>query len=327
MKEMMEMLLGSDGKRKLRLRHKLNSELFELYDAQLILKHRSRPALDEARRVLRHFQDYLGQFPPSPELAAGFLSQFADRKPATLYRYHAIVNGFMAWYGERLTSKIRVPQTLPNYIESEDIDKLKSALRANQTHKGVVERNILLIELAIKTGLRRSELSNLKVGDINLDRRYLVVRQGKGQKDRIIDLAPSLVELLIPFLKGKDQQESLFGLKPSTISGLVKRAAKKAGVDLHTHSLRDHFGTSLVDTGTDMETVRRLLGHTSLKATQRYIARTDTQRREAVLRLDRADVNDESFCLDKEGNLHLAEGVVIPAGRPAAKAARRLLNT
>ena len=94
-KEMLEMILGTDGKRKLRLRRKPNSELFSLYDSQLILKHRSQDALEEARRVLRHFQTYLGQWSPDPEQAVAFLAQFKDRKPTTLYRYDSIIKGFM----------------------------------------------------------------------------------------------------------------------------------------------------------------------------------------------------------------------------------------
>jgi len=57
---MLETVLGTDGKRKLRLRRKTNDELFSLYDSQLILQYRSQDALDEARRVLGHFKTDLG---------------------------------------------------------------------------------------------------------------------------------------------------------------------------------------------------------------------------------------------------------------------------
>ncbi|MGB8264397.1 MAG: hypothetical protein WCF70_10965, partial [Dehalococcoidales bacterium] len=91
--------MGSEGKRKIRLRRKTNAELFQLYEAQLVLRHRSKEALQEAKRVLSHFREYLGEFPPSPEIAAAFLAQFADHKTTTLYRYHSIVKTFMEWYG------------------------------------------------------------------------------------------------------------------------------------------------------------------------------------------------------------------------------------
>jgi hypothetical protein len=88
---MLEVLLGTEGKRKMRLRNKTNTELFSLYKDQLTLRHRSYAALEEAQRVIGHFKKFLGEFPPSPELAASFLAQFAIRKPTTLYRYHSIV--------------------------------------------------------------------------------------------------------------------------------------------------------------------------------------------------------------------------------------------
>jgi integrase len=231
----LEVLLGADGKRKMRLRRKTNSELFLLYDSQLALRHRSHEALDEAKRLLRHFRKYLGEFPPSPELATVFLAQFSEHAATTLYRYHSIVKGFMEWYGEKLDSRIRVPERLPDYVEAGEIEKLKEAMRSKQTHKGVIERNLLLIDLACKTGLRRQELSNLLVRDVDLQRNYLVVRQGKEMKDRIIDLTPSLQQSLSIYLKGKQPDQHVFNLSPSTISGIIRWAAKKSGVNIHTH--------------------------------------------------------------------------------------------
>ncbi|MBI2935087.1 MAG: tyrosine-type recombinase/integrase [Chloroflexi bacterium] len=279
--------MGSEGKRKLRLRNKTNQELFGLYEAELALRHRSCDALDEAKRVLGHLAAFLGEYPPSPELATAFLSKFARHKATTLYRYHSIVKTFLAWYGERLETRIRVPETLPDYIQPEDLDKLKEAMRSKKTHKGVIERNVLLIDLGSKTGLRRSELANLKVGDIDLERQYLVVRLGKGMKDRIVDLTPSLGKELATYLNGKKPEESVFGLEASTISGLIKWAAKRANVDLHTHSLRHSFAERLIDNGTDLEIVRRLLGHSSLNITQRYLGRADKSRKEAIDRLEK----------------------------------------
>jgi integrase len=277
------------GKRRLRLRHKSNPELFHLYDSQLGLRHRSPEGLQEARRVLGHFQEYLGAFPPSPELAANFLAGFRSRKPTTLYRYNSIIKGFMEWLGEDHPIRVRDPETLPHYVEAGELDSLKAALANKRTHKGKVPRNLLLIETACLTGLRRAELANLKVADINLERQYLVVRQGKGQKDRLIDLVPSLADAFRLYLKGKPPEEKVFGLAPASIGDIVTRAARGAGVHLHAHSLRDHFATRLVDEGVDLEIVRQLLGHANLNVTRRYLARTDAQRRAAIHKLEKHD--------------------------------------
>ncbi len=285
-RDMLEMLLGTEGKRKLRLHQKPNHELFALYDSQLILRHRSPEALEEARRVLKHFLAFLGEFPPSAELATSFLAGFQDRKPTTLYRYHSIIKGLMSWYGDPLDTRIRVPITIPEYVASADIEKLKDAMRSKKTHKKVIPRNLLIIDMIDKTGLRRAEIANLKVGDINLSQRYLTVRMEKGMKDRIVDLTPSLALALEGYLKNRRPEESLFGLKASSLSGLIRWAAKKAGVDIHYHSLCHFFAQEVVDTGTDLETLRRLLGHANLNTTQRYVGRNDQQRRAAIERLE-----------------------------------------
>ncbi|MFC1977508.1 tyrosine-type recombinase/integrase [Chloroflexota bacterium] len=313
-REMLGVLLGTEGKRKIRLRRKTNEELFTLYDAQLALRHRSIDALGEAKQVLGHFQKYLGEYSPSPELAVGSLSQFANHEPTTLYRYNSIVKTFMAWYGEKLDTKIRLPERIPEYVEDADIERLKVAMRSKKTHKKVIERNLLIIVLACKAGLRRGELAKLAVRDIDLERNYLTVRQGKGMKDRIIDLTPSLQQSLQSFIKGKPPDESVFGLEASTVSGIIRWAARKAGVSIHTHSLRHFFGQSLVDTGSDLETVRRLMGHRSIRTTQVYLGRTDKQRREAIDRLEPTGVTDleetENNIIkhpspDSEGGLYL----------------------
>ncbi|MDP2920311.1 MAG: hypothetical protein Q8O43_08865 [Dehalococcoidia bacterium] len=71
---MLDVLPGSDGKRKIRLRRKTNSELFQLYESQLALRQRSGEALSAGKRVLLHFREYPGEFPPSPETAEAFLA-------------------------------------------------------------------------------------------------------------------------------------------------------------------------------------------------------------------------------------------------------------
>ena len=180
LKGMMEVLLGTVGRRKLRLQSKSNSELFLLYAGELAVRHRSAAALKEAKRLLGHFETFLGSNPPASELATSFLARFSALTSNTMYRYHSIINSFMTWYGERLESKVKVPKTLPQYIEDVEVEKLKDALRQNLSHKGVIERNLLLVDLMANTGLRREEVANLKIGDIDFQRQYLVVRHGKG---------------------------------------------------------------------------------------------------------------------------------------------------
>jgi len=285
-REILELLLGNEGRRKLTLRTKTNTELFSLYDGELVFHNRSSRGLHEARRTLRHFHAFLGEFPPSVELAKSFLGQFSSRKATTLARYAQVVKSFMKWYGEPLDIKIRIPKILPEYVHVGDIDKLMDAMREKKTHKRSMRRDLLLVDVATHTGLRRQELANLLIRDVDTERQLLIVRLGKGQKDRSIPLGYEMATRLADYLRGKPADDSLFGLAASTISGKIKRFADKAGVKLHTHSLRDTFATNLLESGANIREVQELLGHANLANTERYTLLTGKHLRQAIDRLE-----------------------------------------
>ena len=172
-----------------------NEELFKLYDSELTLRLHNAKNLSDTRKILSHFLlEYLSGYPPTPELAKAFLAQYADRKPRTLYRYAQMLRGFMKWYGEPMDDfKVKRPKSLPPYTEDSDIEKLFAAVENKKTHKGCVARDSLLVRLALKTGMRRSELANLERQHVHAD--FLIVIGGKGGKDRIIPLAPAIALL------------------------------------------------------------------------------------------------------------------------------------
>jgi integrase/recombinase XerD len=295
LRQLVEMLLGREGRRKLDLRNKSNEELFTLYEAEIFLKNRNIDARKEYTRILSHFKDYLGAFPPSAELAKHYLSTFANLKTTTLYKYAAVVKGFMKWYGEPLDDiKIRVPSPLPDYITSESTDKVKEAMLGVKSHKKKSVRNILILDFATQTGLRCAELSDLKVEHIDFDRRVIIVRKGKEQLDRVVPLLADMVKRLLEFTKGKDKDASLFGLNESTISGIIHRFAVKANVKLHTHSFRYKFATNLNESGVDIRTIQALLGHKDIKTTERYIAINKTALRDAIDKLVPKPIQDNS---------------------------------
>ncbi|MCP4608383.1 MAG: tyrosine-type recombinase/integrase [Planctomycetes bacterium] len=276
------------------LRQKTNGELFTLYEGELTFRHRSARGIHEAKRVLNHFRKYIGEYPPTPELAKSFLSTYKDRKATTIARYAAILKVFFKWYGEELDINIRVPKVLPSYVEQSDIEKLLEAMKSKRSHKSTIERDILLIDLAIHTGLRRSELASLKIGDIDIERRLLVVRQGKGSKDRVIPLSKSTTDKVAEYIKNKDKDSSLFGLAPASISGKIRTFATKAGVEIHTHSLRDYFATSLSEKGATIREIQTLLGHSNLTHTERYTLHTDKHLKNAIELFEKEPDNERT---------------------------------
>jgi integrase len=270
----------------LNLRTKSNEELFALWRSELAFRYRSEKALKEAYRVMARFEHFLGGYPPSAELAKSYLSQFLPAKANTLARYSVLIGQFIKWYGDPLDIKIKQPKQLPQLTDPNDTDKVTVAMRGRKTHKGKIDRDILLVETFRLTGLRRSELANLKPGDVDFANRVLVVRDGKGAKDRSVPLEPSLCAELETFCRGKGREESVFGLAPVSISSKIRYWANKAGCpQIHVHSLRHEFATQLAHEGVGARTIQLLLGHNDLATSQRYIDLAPDDLRSAIERL------------------------------------------
>lgn len=167
--------------------------------------------------------------------------------------------------------QIRLPKkdkTLPEVLTK---DEVRNLIDSADTLK-----SRLIISFLYSTGLRVSELVNLKVSDINFSEKTGWVRKGKGSKDRIFALSESLVQDLQSYLDRKSENQYLFSKeKPLTtrniqkiISGTRKRASINKKVTPHT--LRHSFATHLLEQGTDIRVIQAMLGHSSLSTTQVY---------------------------------------------------------
>jgi len=268
------------------LRQMNNEDLFQLYDSDLVLRLNNAKNLSDTRKILTRFRQYLGNYPPSPELAKSYLAPYTNRKPRTLYRYAQMLKMFMKWYGEPMDDiKIKIPKSLPPYTEDAQIEKLLHAIETKKTHKGTIVRDILLVELALKTGMRRGELANLEVHHIHED--FLIVREGKNKKDRVIPLSPPIALRLKNFVKGKKPSDTVFRLAAPSITMKIKAFARSAGIEnFHAHALRHKFATDLLEHGADIRSVQHLLGHENLSTTQVYLSITDKRLRETINLLD-----------------------------------------
>jgi len=182
-----------------------------------------------------------------------------------------------------VTSDIDSPKIgkhLPKVLNIEEIDKLLDI--APKTSFDY--RNKAMLELMYATGLRVSELVNLKLDDINLEM-ALVICMGKGSKERMIPLGDvalhylnSYINLFRSSLLKKTQTNILFlnnHGKPLTRQGffiILKAVAKEKGIrtDFSPHTLRHSFATHLIEFGADLRSVQELLGHQKLSSTQIY---------------------------------------------------------
>ncbi len=201
------------------------------------------------------------------------------------------------------------------FLEADELDRLlaqplgnptQSPLRPDERPFGLVGkgggrslvalRDKAILELLFSTGMRVSELSKLKIENINLSRDEFTVR-GKGGKLRVVFLSSTAKDALRDYLgkrrdpspylfvghdRAKSRREQTGGLTPRSIQRLVERYAKAAGITKHItpHTLRHTFATDLLLGGADLRSVQSLLGHASITTTQIYTHITNTQMKE-----------------------------------------------
>jgi len=160
-------------------------------------------------------------------------------------------------------------------------DQVAAMVRATPNPK-----HQLYLLLLYGSGLRVSELVALTVGDVDLSRHLVRVRQSKGRKDRITLLSGRLVDALTPRVLGREQWMPLLptdrgdATSPRSVQKVVSRAARRAGIQerVTPHSLRHAFATHLLEGGTDLRIIQGLLGHASIITTTRYTHMRDPHR-------------------------------------------------
>jgi len=159
---------------------------------------------------------------------------------------------------------------LPKVISEEDVIRILRATR-NIKHR-------LAFAMLYSCGLRISELLNLKINEIDVERRTVFVRKSKGYKDRVVMLAESVVPLLVNYLQSYQPVEYLLngqsGLKysPVSVRKSLHNARKEAGVKrkVTPHTLRHSFATHLLEQGVGLRYIQELLGHQKPETTMVY---------------------------------------------------------
>ncbi|MEL6636778.1 MAG: tyrosine-type recombinase/integrase [Bacteroidota bacterium] len=194
--------------------------------------------------------------------------------------------------------KIVAPKTgkrLPTFVHRDRIDQLFRDVDFGEGYSG--QRNRTLLELLYGTGMRRSELIGLRVGDVDLCSRNLRVL-GKGNKERLIPLHPHLAQVLTEYLEvrthhfGEQKMAPLLltdkgrSLYPKLVYNIVKRYLSTVTTveQRSPHVLRHTFATHLSDNGADLNAIKELLGHASLAATQVYTHNSIERLREVYQR-------------------------------------------
>ena len=187
-------------------------------------------------------------------------------------------------------NKIQNPKRelyVPKFLKDEELDKIFSVCNSNNPTE---ERDTLIIELLYATGVRVSELVNIKIKDINREEKLIKVL-GKGNKERMVIYNNHTKKALDTYLKdgynyfNKKSSEYLIlnkngnKLSERYIREIINKKVSQASLDIKIspHTLRHTFATDILENGADLMTVKELLGHESLNTTSIYTHITNEQ--------------------------------------------------
>ena len=201
---------------------------------------------------------------------------------STINRKLTSVNNFLLWTSKldkykgktfRKSENLKTEKKLPNILTSNYINNLIDKLPTS-TAKDV--RNKAIIELLYSSGLRVSELVNLKINDVKNDGSLRVI--GKGRKERLLpmtDQAYKIISLWLKsnraeFLKDNDNQFIFLGVRGKQITDREVRRVVNLITGTFPHNIRHTFATHVLDGGADLRVVQELLGHSDPGTTQIY---------------------------------------------------------
>jgi site-specific recombinase XerD len=216
----------------------------------------------------------------------GFIDFLLDKKlnPKTINCYLDSVRSFYGYLKDvedlevmnpvKRGYSLRLPKPLPRFLKDEEVSRFLQKI------EGLRDRAMFL--LMLRCGLRVEEVASLTVGALDLRRGKLLVKSGKGGKDRVVYVSPDAHDALTDYLEQRSQSRSKIVFlvekgrcrgQPISVRGIQKKMeyyAKESGLKVSCHHLRHTMATQLLNADADITIIQDLLGHSRITTTQRY---------------------------------------------------------
>jgi len=294
----------------------LSTYLIEFLEYLEIERNRSNKTLRNYDFYLKRFINWLGSNKKPEAIDAEkvrqyrlWLNRLVDTHNEPLKKntenYHLIaLRSFLKYLAKRdvmtmAPEKIelmKMPDREVSFLEGSDLDRLLAApLKFENDSILIKYRDKAILEMLFSTGLRVSELANLKKDNVNLSREEFTV-VGKGRKSRVVFLSEQAKYYLKKYLEvrkdlnpflfishdlksKKEKNDKIQPLTPRSIERLVQKYARAAGITkpVTPHTLRHSYATDLLQNGADIRSVQTMLGHSSITTTQIYTHITDKE--------------------------------------------------
>ena len=207
----------------------------------------------------------------------------------TIYNRVNALRAFFAWvhaqgYTEtHILAGMRQPKTTSQIVEPLEPQEISQIFEVINPNTALGSRNTALVSLMLDTGLRVSEVADLKEDDVHVEQRYLKA-MGKGSKERIVPFGSSCQRALISYYHrfrvepAHDDVDGFFlsidgyGMGTSGVQSYIKRLSRASGIKrLHPHLLRHTYATMFLLNGGDIFLLKQNLGHTSLAMVENYV--------------------------------------------------------
>lgn len=255
----------------------MNFDSVEKLNREMKIRHFSQKTMKSYSFHVNKFLDFIDK--PIDEISKNDIKRYLEtvKDPLTARIAIAALKFFFLKVTRRnIFHGIEYPKRpfrLPTILTRDEILRMINNT-TNPKHK-------LVIEFIYATGARVSEAVKMKINDILFEEGIVIIREGKGRKDRQVMLSEKLKTEIKEFLKFQNPEgeyiffNSLFPSKHISIKTaqiIVEKAAKMAGIkkDVSCHTLRHSFATHLLENGTDIRVIQRLLGHKKLETTTIY---------------------------------------------------------
>lgn len=269
-----------------------SKETIRGYKAAFHLLLKFMPQMETSDITKDNLVDYF-EFLQTRKRICGLNTEKSGVKTSTIATYRSKLNAFFIWLIQdgliktNPFSGIEYPEVLyedRKYLSKQDVEKILTAIEVNCLDPLIRKRNKAIFSILLYCGLRRNEIINLRLLDINLENKELNVRAetSKSKRNRLVPLHREVIYALKDYIevrKSKNYKtEYLFvshvADRPLTTHGLkhlVESLKEKSGVQFHLHRFRHTFAVNMLTSGCDGIKLQKLLGHKSMRMTLAYV--------------------------------------------------------
>jgi len=256
--------------------------VYKLLQQQVILRGQSRSTLENYIRRIALTSLHFGKLPEqvSDDEINEYLTSLAlsGKSPSRSSFKHAV---YGLRYYFRLIGQNKRAIALPSLKQDTRLPTILNRAELKELFKApALLKHRIVLTLIYSAGLRGQEVINLKISDVDFERRTIHIRQSKFKKDRIVPLAKYMAKGLQKYLRAENPHTWLFNGKEADgrysvrgLSWVMRETLKKTGIkkEVNLHSLRHSYATHLLEEGLNIVTLKELLGHAEIATTMVYL--------------------------------------------------------